>query len=198
MLRQIPVTTMSSASPFFNFLNMKKTCANESHEKKNILMFQLLIYYILEKEISLGANARSSSSDVFCKNRVLKNFAKCTGKHLWRSLFCSDVAGLGYETLLKKGFWKGCFRVNFAKSLRTFFFNEHLQWLLLNCEHCKNKEKKTDCLMLKSRVVREASHHPAFISFATISITRWSYLPIRWVHLFAPGVAESNKQTGRI
>ena len=34
--------------------------------------------------------------------------------------------------LLKKRLWHRCFPVNFAKSLRTPFFTEHLRWLLLD------------------------------------------------------------------
>ena len=32
---------------------------------------------------------------------------------------------------IKKGIWQRCFPVNFAKFLRTNFFTEHLQWLLV-------------------------------------------------------------------
>ena len=32
--------------------------------------------------------------EVFCKNGVLRNFAKFTGKHLYHSLFFNKVAGL--------------------------------------------------------------------------------------------------------
>ena len=34
-------------------------------------------------------------------------------------------------TLLKKRLWHRCFRVDFAKFIRTHFLTEHLQWLLL-------------------------------------------------------------------
>ena len=37
--------------------------------------------------------ARSSRPDVFCKKRVLKNFAKFTGKHLCQSLFFKVAGG---------------------------------------------------------------------------------------------------------
>ena len=47
------------------------------------------------------------------------------------SLF-NKVAGLRPATLLKKSFWHRCFPVNFPKFLRTPFFTEHLQWLLLD------------------------------------------------------------------
>ena len=45
------------------------------------------------------------------------NFIK---KRLWRP-----------ATLLKKGLYHRCFPVNFEKFLKTPFFTEHLQWLLL-------------------------------------------------------------------
>ena len=51
---------------------------------------------------------RSSRPEVFCK-KVLRNFAKFTGKHLCHSLFFNKVAGL-----------------NFAKFLRTHIFIENL------------------------------------------------------------------------
>ena len=40
------------------------------------------------------AKSRSSRLEVFCKNDVLKNFAKFTGKHLRQSLNFNKVAGL--------------------------------------------------------------------------------------------------------
>ena len=41
------------------------------------------------------------SSEVFCKNNVLKNFTKFKGEHLRQSLFFNKVAGLGPASLLK-------------------------------------------------------------------------------------------------
>ena len=73
-------------------------------------------------------NYRSSRLQVFCKKRVLKNFAKFIGKHLCRSLFFNEVAGLSLATLLKKRHWHRCFPVNFVKYLEHFFI-EHLRWL---------------------------------------------------------------------
>ena len=69
---------------------------------------------------------------VFCKQGVLRNFAKFTGKHLCYSLFCNKVAGPRVATLLKKETLAQCFPVNFAKFLRTTFYIEHLWWLLLS------------------------------------------------------------------
>ena len=52
---------------------------------------------------------RSSRPEVFCKNGVLRNFAKFTGKHLCQSFFFSKTAGLRPATLLKKRLWHRCF-----------------------------------------------------------------------------------------
>ena len=74
---------------------------------------------------------RSSRSEVFCKNGVLKNFAKFTEKQLCQSVFFNKVAGLRPATFLKKRFWHRCFPMIFGKFLRTIFLTEHLWWLLL-------------------------------------------------------------------
>ena len=66
----------------------------------------------------------SSCPEVFCKKRVLRNSVKFIGKHLSQRLFFNEFAA----NLLKKSL---CFRVNFAKSLSTPLFTEHLRWLLL-------------------------------------------------------------------
>ena len=74
---------------------------------------------------------RSSRPEVFCTKGVLKHFANFTGKHLRQSLFFNKAADLRPATLLKNRPWHRCFSVNFAKFLRTPFFTEHLQCLLL-------------------------------------------------------------------
>ena len=63
----------------------------------------------------------SSRLEVFCKKGIFKNFAKFTGKHLYRSHFFNKVKSLRYR----------CFLVNFANFLRVQFFMEKLRWLLL-------------------------------------------------------------------
>ena len=45
---------------------------------------------------------RSRRSEVFCKKRCLKNFAKFTGKQLGQSLVSNKAAGLWAATLSKK------------------------------------------------------------------------------------------------
>ena len=69
---------------------------------------------------------------MFCKQGVVRNFEKFTGKHLRQSLFFNKIAGLRPATLLKKRLWHRCFPVNFVKFLRTPLFIEHLWWLLLH------------------------------------------------------------------
>ena len=76
--------------------------------------------------------SRSSRPEVFCKNGVLRNFTKLTGKHLRQSLFFNKVVGLRPATLLKRRLWHRCFPVNFVKFRRTPFFIEHLWRLLLS------------------------------------------------------------------
>ena len=65
---------------------------------------------------------------LFCslRKRVLRNFAKFTGKSLCQSLFLNKVAGLRPATLLKKSLWHRCFPVNFAKFIRTSFLQNTL------------------------------------------------------------------------
>ena len=50
--------------------------------------------FVLLKLQTVETSLRSSSQEVFCKQCVLRNFAKFTGKHLHQSLFFNKVAGL--------------------------------------------------------------------------------------------------------
>ena len=84
------------------------------------------------------------------KKVVLRNFAKFTGKHLCQRLFFNKIADLRPATLLKKSLWHRRFPVNFAKILRTAFFTEHLQWLLLNDE---NPDLKEDSVLHYSGII---------------------------------------------
>ena len=78
-----------------------------------------------------GLWVQKQPPEVFSRKRVLRNFAKLTGKHLCKGLVFNKVEGLSPATLLKKRLWHRCFPVNFAKFLRTPFFTGHLRWLLL-------------------------------------------------------------------
>ena len=72
---------------------------------------------------------RSSGSQMFFKIVVVKNFTKFTGKHLSWNLFKIKFQACNF---IRKIFQDRCFPVRFAKFLRTPFFTEHLQWLLLS------------------------------------------------------------------
>ena len=80
---------------------------------------------------SLAPHTRSSLPEVFCKEGVLTNLTKFTGKHLCQRIFFNKVAGLSPATLFKNIFWHRCFPVDFAKFLRIPFLPEHFRWLLL-------------------------------------------------------------------
>ena len=86
---------------------------------------------------------RKSRLELFCKNDVLKNFAKFTGKHLCYSLFLNKVAGLSLAALSKKRLWYRCFPVNFGKFSRALFYIKYLWWLLL---YLQNRNKHDNFL----------------------------------------------------
>ena len=65
------------------------------------------------------------------KKGVLRNFTKCTGKHLCQSLFFNKVAGLGPVALLNKRLRHRRFPVDFVKFLRTPFLQNTSGRLLL-------------------------------------------------------------------
>ena len=100
--------------------------------------FSLLHGYGFSRKLS----DRSSRPEVFSKKSVLRKFAKFTEKH--QSLFFNKVAGLRSATLLKNRLWQACFPVNFAKFLRTPFFTEHSQWLLLEWMNISFKRRDLD------------------------------------------------------
>ena len=75
---------------------------------------------------------KSSRSELFGKEDVLKIFAKLTRKGLCRSLSFDKVAAdLRPATSLTKRLHYRCFPENFAKFLRIPFSVEQLGWLLL-------------------------------------------------------------------
>ena len=77
------------------------------------------------KAVFLTSKCRGSCQELFFK------FGNFTRIHLCWSLFFNKVTGLGPAALFKKRLRHRCFPVNFAKFLRTTFFKEHLQRLLL-------------------------------------------------------------------
>ena len=69
--------------------------------------------------------SRSSHQRCSVKNSVFRNFVKFTKKHLCQNLSFNKVTGLKPRAslLFKERFWHRCFPVNFAKFIRTSFFN---------------------------------------------------------------------------
>ena len=81
-----------------------------SNKKEASNVFQKFVFYLFHyisfSQVHL-IRVRSSHPEVFCKKGVLRNFAKFTGKHLFKSLFFDKNAGLGKVTLLKSAFDMG-------------------------------------------------------------------------------------------
>ena len=73
-----------------------------------------------------SSRVRSRHQRCSVRRRVLRNFAKFTGKHLCQSFFFNKVAGLSHR----------CFPVNFVKFLRTSFYRTPLGdcfWWVFGC-----------------------------------------------------------------
>ena len=68
---------------------------------------------------------------MFCKEGVLRNFAKLTEKHLCQSLFFNKVAGLRPGTVEALA---QVFPCEFCEVSKSTFSTEHLRWLLLFVE----------------------------------------------------------------
>ena len=54
---------------------------------------QIAIY---DEKLLIISKEQKQSPEVFCKNNVLRNFVKLTGKHLRKGLFFNKVAGWGW------------------------------------------------------------------------------------------------------
>ena len=63
--------------------------------------------------------------DVFCKKSFLRNFAKCTGKHLCQDLFFNKVAGAACN-FIKKETLAQVFSCEFCETSKNTFFTECL------------------------------------------------------------------------
>ena len=96
---------------------------------QSFLVFSCFPYVILTS-YDFGISG-SSHQRCSVKKGVLRHLAKFTGKHLCSSIFFNKVAGLRSATLLKKGLWRRCFPVNFAKLLRAPFLQNTSGRLLL-------------------------------------------------------------------
>ena len=110
------------------FLSIIKDFFFDSAEYLNIGVFgecleklskKLRIFYISRfcsnKRNSVGKTRKmisqsSRRSKVLCKNGVLRNFVKFTGKHLCQSLFFNKVAGGTCHFINKRGSGTGVFQ----------------------------------------------------------------------------------------
>ena len=71
-----------------------------------------------------------AAAQLFCKEGVLENLAKFTGKHLFQSLLFNKVAGPKPAALLKKDTLSQVFSLEFCEIFKNTFLAEHLRWLL--------------------------------------------------------------------
>ena len=71
------------------------------------------------KYVTVSGINRSSRPEVLCKEGVLRNFPKFTGKYLCQSLFLIKLQALACEI---------------CEISKNTFSTEHLWWLLLNNE----------------------------------------------------------------
>ena len=140
-----------------------------------------LLHTVLEQEIQIGANTRSShwrcSVKKWCFFKILRN---------------------SQETL-----------VNFAKFLRIPLLQNNQGQLLLKCGHCKNEAKEIDrlccreldAMLIASAKIPEREKRISTSSFYgqlcyTISLTYQSYLPGGSGFLLVTGIAKRNKKAG--
>ena len=155
---------MLSFLPFFNWKAIYKN-----------------VFKGLYKRIENNWNCRSSLPVVVCKKSGLRNFAKCTGKHLRQGFLFNKVAGLKPLALLKKRPWHMSFPVNFLKLLRAPFpVQHHWQLLLgsfLGCQSMWYFNKNTifsrmniiffgDTGDITPRCIFSGQEHPCFVFFA--------------------------------
>ena len=111
----------------YSFRKMFVIGQNLKHVYMTYSFLELLILFWLTLDIWCLNFQKQPSREALvqrCSKDALKNFAKSKGKHLCQSPFFNKVADLRLATVLKNS-------VDFAKFLRTTFFTEHLQWLLL-------------------------------------------------------------------
>ena len=102
---------------------------------------------------------RSSSSKMFFKIGVLKNFIKFTEKHLCWNLFLNTAASWRPATLLRKNFGTVFFFVNYAKLLITPFLQKTSGRLLLMFLNCCKKFLLLACKKIDSGTTCEKKYH---------------------------------------
>ena len=108
---------------FWNRIPIAKYLRFDQSEIDNVCQCKLTKEYFRIK--SKVTKYKSRRSEMFRK-KVLKNFAKFVGKHLWQSFFLNKVAGLSSATLLKKKLWHRCFLWIFEFFRSTYFYKTPL------------------------------------------------------------------------
>ena len=68
---------------------------------------------------------KNSYPKVFCKKVLLESFAKLTGKHTCRSIFCNKNAGLSLQLYWKRDSYASVFLRILQKFLRLPFYRTH-------------------------------------------------------------------------
>ena len=99
---------------------------------KTIFYKQLIKFPFIPSTVKQASIDRSSHPEVFCKEGVLRNYAKFIGKYLCQSLFFNKVAGLRLAILLKKRLWHRCLPLNFCKVSKNTLI-EHLRKTASKC-----------------------------------------------------------------
>ena len=94
---------------------------------KSIWFFSFMFWYSIA---CIPRDQQKQPPAMFCKD-VLRNFVKFLGKRMCLSLLFNKVTGLRSATFLKMRLWHRCFPANFAKFLRTSFFQKTFGRLLL-------------------------------------------------------------------
>ena len=81
---------------------------------------------------------------MFFKKGVLKKFPNFYRKMPVLEYLFNKVVNLEACNFIQKRLQHRCFPAKFAKSVRTRFFTEQLQWLLLSVQGTPRKNKNTD------------------------------------------------------
>ena len=90
---------LSSWATKFGRLKFIAQCSSPEHSH-HLCAFSAKLIVFYKKVLLVFVNSRPY---VFCRKGVLRNFANFKGKHLCWCLSFNKVAGLGPETLLKRG-----------------------------------------------------------------------------------------------
>ena len=102
----LPITPQKKQKLQKNQIHQINTSQKTKKIKKKTVVIvgdSIVLSGIEESKLSLRlVISRSSRPEVFCKEGVLRNFARFTGKQLCQSLFFNEVAGLRPAILLKK------------------------------------------------------------------------------------------------